>query len=918
MPVIAIECPFTGIQVVPRNVYSALSFLLRAFFIWKGDLHMLKELPKVYEPQQVEQEIYEMWEKGGHFKPNKGRDAKPFTIVMPPPNVTGQLHMGHAMDATLQDTLIRYKRMQGYNALWLPGVDHAGIATQIKVEEELRKEGLTRYDLGREKFLERVWDWKHKYGNRIVQQQKKLGASCDWDRARFTMDEGCSAAVREVFVSLYEKGLIYKGSRIINWCPHCVTALSDAEVEYVDKPGHLWHIRYPLADGSGEVVVATTRPETMLGDTGVCVNPEDTRYTHIVGKKVILPLVNKEIPIVADSYAEMDFGTGCVKMTPAHDPNDFEVGLRHNLEVIRVLDDNGVVNAFGGKYEGLDRYEARKQIVADLEAQGYLVKVDDHGHNVGTCYRCHNDVEPIISAQWFVKMKPLAEEAIRVVKEGETKFVPERFSKTYLNWMENVRDWCISRQLWWGHQIPAWTCAECGHMTVSREDATCCEKCGSTNIERDPDVLDTWFSSALWPFETLGWPENTEDLEYFYPTDVLVTGYDIIFFWVARMIFSGCEHMKKTPFHTVLIHGLVRDDKGRKMSKSLGNGIDPLEMIEKYGCDALRMNMITGNSPGNDMRFYVERCEAMRNFANKLWNASRYVLMNLKEDAKNALPAFDLLTAADKWVLSKLNNLIKEVTDNLDKYELGVAIQKVYDFLWDTYCDWYIELTKARLYSDDEAQKNTALQVLVYVLDQTLRLLHPFMPFITEEIWQSLPHEEKALIIAKWPEFRSDLQFAKEEAEMESVMDAIRAIRNRRAEMNVPPSRKAALFVLSSKAHMYKEGEGFIQRLAYAENVTILTKEPENIDGMVCCTTADAKLYIPMGELVDIAKELERIDKELEKARKNLAMLEGKLSNENFVARAPQAVVDAEREKAAKAKDLIVQLEESAAALKNL
>ena len=918
MPVIAIECPFMGIQVVPRNVYSALSRMLRAFFIWKGDLRMLKELPKVYEPQQVEQEIYEMWEKGGHFKPNRGRDAKPFTIVMPPPNVTGQLHMGHAMDATLQDTLIRYKRMQGYNALWLPGVDHAGIATQIKVEEELRKEGLTRYDLGREKFLERVWDWKHKYGNRIVQQQKKLGASCDWDRARFTMDEGCSAAVREVFVSLYEKGLIYKGSRIINWCPHCVTALSDAEVEYVDKPGHLWHIRYPLADGSGEVVVATTRPETMLGDTGVCVNPEDTRYTHIVGKKVILPLVNKEIPIVADSYAEMDFGTGCVKMTPAHDPNDFEVGLRHNLEVIRVLDDNGVVNAFGGKYEGLDRYEARKQIVADLEAQGYLVKVDDHGHNVGTCYRCHNDVEPIISAQWFVKMKPLAEEAIRVVKEGETKFVPERFSKTYLNWMENVRDWCISRQLWWGHQIPAWTCAECGHMTVSRDDATCCEKCGSTNIERDPDVLDTWFSSALWPFETLGWPENTEDLEYFYPTDVLVTGYDIIFFWVARMIFSGCEHMKKTPFHTVLIHGLVRDDKGRKMSKSLGNGIDPLEMIERYGCDALRMNMITGNSPGNDMRFYVERCEAMRNFANKLWNASRYVLMNLKEDAKNALPAFDLLTAADKWVLSKLNNLIKEVTDNLDKYELGVAIQKVYDFLWDTYCDWYIELTKARLYSDDEAQKNTALQVLVYVLDQTLRLLHPFMPFITEEIWQSLPHEEEALIIAKWPEFRSDLQFAKEEAEMESVMDAIRAIRNRRAEMNVPPSRKAALFVLSSKAHMYKEGEGFIQRLAYAENVTILTKEPENIDGMVCCTTADAKLYIPMGELVDIAKELERIDKELEKARKNLAMLEGKLSNENFVARAPQAVVDAEREKAAKAKDLIVQLEESAAALKNL
>ncbi len=585
---------------------------------------MARELPKVYEPQQVEKDIYQMWEENGCFKPSGNPDAKPFTIVMPPPNVTGQLHMGHAMDATLQDTLIRFKRMQGYDTLWLPGVDHAGIATQIKVEEELRKEGLTRYDLGREKFLERVWDWKHKYGNRIVQQQKKLGASCDWDRARFTMDEGCSAAVREVFVSLYEKGLIYKGSRIINWCPHCVTALSDAEVEYVDKPGHLWHIRYPLADGSGEVVVATTRPETMLGDTGVCVNPADERYTSIVGKKVILPLVNRPIPVVADDYAEMEFGTGCVKMTPAHDPNDFEVGLRQNLEVIRVLDDNGKVNEFGGKYQGLDRYEARKQIVVDLEAGGYLVKIEDHAHNVGTCYRCHNDVEPIISAQWFVKMKPLAEKAIEVVKSGETKFVPDRFSKTYLNWMENVRDWCISRQLWWGHQIPAWTCADCGHITVSRQDACTCEKCGSKNIERDSDVLDTWFSSALWPFETLGWPdENAADYQRYYPTDVLVTGYDIIFFWVARMIFSGLEHCDQTPFHTVLIHGLVRDDKGRKMSKSLGNGIDPLEMIEKYGCDALRMNMVTSNSPGNDMRFYVERCEAMRNFANKLWNASR-------------------------------------------------------------------------------------------------------------------------------------------------------------------------------------------------------------------------------------------------------------------------------------------------------
>ncbi len=879
---------------------------------------MARELPKVYEPLQVENEIYKMWEENGYFRPGKNRDAKPFTIVMPPPNVTGQLHMGHAMDATLQDTLIRFKRMQGYNALWVPGVDHAGIATQIKVEEELRKEGLTRYDLGREKFLEKVWDWKHKYGNRIVEQQKKLGASCDWERARFTMDEGCSRAVREVFVSLYEKGLIYKGSRIINWCPHCVTALSDAEVEYIDKPGHLWHIRYPLADGSGEVIVATTRPETMLGDSGVCVNPNDERYTDIVGKTVILPLVNKEIPVVADDYAEMDFGTGCVKMTPAHDPNDFEVGLRHNLEVIRVLNDNGVVNENGGKYEGLDRYEARKQIVADLENEGYLVRVEDYSHNVGTCYRCHNDVEPIISAQWFVKMQPLAEEAIRVVKEGETKFVPERFSKTYLNWMENVRDWCISRQLWWGHQIPAWTCEDCGHITVSREDAVTCEKCGSTKITRDPDVLDTWFSSALWPFETLGWPENTEDLNYFYPTDVLVTGYDIIFFWVARMIFSGCEHTGKTPFHTVLIHGLVRDDKGRKMSKSLGNGIDPLEMIEKYGCDALRMNMVTGNSPGNDMRFYIERCEAFRNFANKLWNASRYVMMNLGEDAVNALPAAEKLEIADKWVLSKLNVLIAEVTENLEKYELGVAVQKVYDFIWDTYCDWYIELTKARLYSEDSDRKQTAIQVLVYVLDQVLRLLHPFMPFITEEIWQSIPHQGEALIIAQWPQVRNDLHFKAEAELMESVMEAIRAIRNRRAEMNVPPSKKAALYILTSKPQVFTEGEGFLQRLAYADSVEILSIEPENLEGLVTITTADAKLYIPMGQLVDVSKELERIGKELEKARNNLASIQAKLANEKFTARAPEAVVNAEREKAAKAQDLITQLEQSEAAMKKL
>ncbi len=877
---------------------------------------MAKALSKVYEPKEVEGRIYAMWEQGGYFRARPGIGKKPFTIVMPPPNVTGQLHMGHAMDATLQDILIRFKRMQGYEALWVPGVDHAGIATQIKVEEELRKEDLTRYDLGREKFLERVWDWKRKFGNRIVEQQKKLGASCDWDRARFTMDEGCSKAVREVFVSLYEKGLIYKGSRIINWCPHCVTALSDAEVEYVDKPGHLWHIRYPVADGSGEVVVATTRPETMLGDTGVCVNPEDSRYAGLVGKKVILPLVNREIPVVADGYAEMEFGTGCVKMTPAHDPNDFEVGLRHNLEVIRVLDDNGKVNENGGKYQGLDRYAARKAIVADLEAQGYLVKVEDYNHNVGTCYRCHSDVEPIISAQWFVKMKPLAQEAIRVVKEGQTKFVPDRFSKTYLNWMENVRDWCISRQLWWGHQIPAWTCQHCGHITVSRQNPTACEQCGSPDIQRDPDVLDTWFSSALWPFETLGWPDKTPELDYFYPTDVLVTGYDIIFFWVARMIFSGCAHTGQPPFHTVLIHGLVRDDKGRKMSKSLGNGIDPLDMIDRYGCDALRMNMITGNSPGNDMRFYVDRCEAMRNFANKLWNASRYVLMNVPEGMQSGLP--DTLEIADKWILSKLNTLIAQVTDNLERYELGIAVQKVYDFFWDDYCDWYIELTKARLYGEEAQSKQTAIQVLVYVLDQTLRLLHPFIPFITEEIWQSIPHQGQALIVAPWPKTDAALAFPQEETQMEAVTQAIRAVRARRAEMNVPPSKKATLYVVTEKTAVFTQGIPFIQRLAYAGEVVVSPADPDGAGDMVSAVTADARLYIPLDQLVDVAGELTRVNRELEKAEKNLAATEGKLANEKFTARAPEAVVNAEREKAEKFRALIAQLTDSKQKLEKL
>ena len=890
---------------------------LRAIFIVKKEKTM-KELPKTYEPRDVEDRLYKFWVDNGYFHAERDPDKKPFTIVMPPPNVTGQLHMGHAMDAAMQDVLIRFKRMQGYSALWIPGVDHAGIATQIRVEEELRKEGKTRYDLGREKFLERVWAWKHQYGDRIVEQQKRLGASCDWDRARFTMDEGCSKAVREVFVNLYEQGLIYKGSRIINWCPHCVTALSDAEVEYVDKPGHLWHVRYPLADGSGEVIIATTRPETMLGDSGVCVNPNDERYKDIVGKNVILPLVGKEIPVVADDYAEMDFGTGCVKMTPAHDPNDFEVGLRHNLEVIRVLDDKGVVNENGGKYQGLDRYEARKQIVADLEEQGYLVKVEPYNHNVGTCYRCHRDVEPIISAQWFVKMKPLAEEALRVVNDGETKFVPERFTKIYTNWMENVRDWCISRQLWWGHQIPAWYCADCGHMTVSREDAVCCEKCGSKHITRDEDVLDTWFSSALWPFETLGWPDtNAEDFRYFYPTDVLVTGYDIIFFWVARMIFSACKQTGRPPFHTVLIHGLVRDDKGRKMSKSLGNGIDPLEMIDRYGSDALRMNMLTSNSPGNDMRFYIERCEAMRNFANKLWNASRYVMMNLSID-KNELPALSELETSDKWILSKLNTLIADVTENLDKYELGVAVQKIYDFIWDSYCDWYIELTKARLYGEDEAQKRSAQQVLLYVLDQILRLMHPFMPFITEEIWQAIPHEGEALIIAAWPKFREDLCFQAEEDGMESIMQAIRAVRNRRAEMNVPPARRTTLYIVTEKQDLFSAGIPFITRLAYAERVVVLGEEPEGHGSMVSCVTHDAKLFLPMEELVDVDKELARIVKEKEKVQKGLAGVQAKLGNPGFAAKAPEQVVRAEQEKAEKYAALLRQLEESEARLKDL
>ena len=883
---------------------------------------MKKELPKVYEPQQVEGRIYEMWENAGCFKGDPDRSQKPFSIVMPPPNVTGQLHMGHALDCTLQDILTRFKRMQGYSTLWLPGVDHAGISTQVKVEEDLRvNEGLSRYDLGREKFLQRVWKWKEKYGNRIVQQQKKMGVSCDWSRSRFTMDEGLSKAVRETFCELYDKGLIYKGSRIINWCPHCVTALSDAEVEYQDKPGHLWHIRYPLADGSGDLVVATTRPETMMGDTGVAVNPEDERFKHLVGKTCILPIMNREIPIVADEYVELGFGTGAVKMTPAHDPNDFEVGLRHNLETVRVIGDDGKINENGGPYNGMDRYECRKAIVRDLEEQGYLVKTEPYSHNVGTCYRCHNDVEPLISAQWFVKMEPLAKEALRVVREGETRFVPERFSKTYINWMENVHDWCISRQLWWGHQIPAWYCGDCGHINVSREDPTKCEQCGSARLTRDPDVLDTWFSSALWPFSTLGWPEKTEDLDFYYPTSVMVTGYDIIFFWVARMIFSGCEQMKKIPFETVLIHGLVRDDKGRKMSKSLGNGIDPLEVAEAYGADALRFNLITGNSPGNDMRFYTEKCEAMRNFANKVWNASRFVMMNLGDMTEYALPAAEALEREDKWVLSKLNTLVKEVTENLDSYEIGVASAKVYDFLWDTYCDWYIELTKTRLNGEDEAAKSTARNVLCYVLTELLKLLHPFMPFITEEIFQALPKQagagDRFLMLAKWPEYDGALSFPEEEAAMEAVMDTIKAIRARRAEMNVPPSKKAEVLLVTATRSPYEQGLHFIQRLAFASEVRFADQAPADLSGQVSIVTRSAAAYLPLSELVDLAAERERIAKEKEKAENGLRIVEQKLSNEKFVSRAPEAVVNAEKEKAEKFRELIAKLEESAKALGN-
>ncbi len=871
----------------------------------------MKELPKTYDPKSVESKIYDLWMKGGYFKGVIDPEKKPFSIVMPPPNVTGQLHMGHALDATLQDILTRYKRMQGYSALWLPGVDHAGISTQVKVEEVLRKEGKTRYDLGRDKFLERVWAWKQKYGDRIVEQQKSMGVSCDWDRNRFTMDEVCAKAVRETFCSLYEKGLIYKGRRIINWCPHCRTALSDAEVEYKDIPGHFWYIRYPIENSDEELIIATTRPETMLGDTGVAVNPADERYTHLVGKNAILPLVGRKLPIVADDYVELGFGTGAVKMTPCHDPNDYEVGLRHDLDQVQCIDEDArIIN--GGKYDGMDRYECRKAIVADLEEQGYLVKVEPYSHNVGCCYRCGTVVEPLTSPQWFVKMKPLAKKAIEVVKDGRIKFVPDRFSKTYLNWMENVHDWCISRQLWWGHQIPAWYCDDCGEITVSREDAKECAHCRSKNIHRDEDVLDTWFSSALWPFSTMGWPDKTPELDYWYPTTVMVTGYDIIFFWAARMIFSAMEHVDEIPFHTVFIHGLVRDSQGRKMSKSLGNGIDPLDMADQYGADALRFNLITGNSPGNDMRFYVEKCEAMRNFCNKLWNASRFVMMNLTIE-RNELP--DKLEIEDKWILSKLNDLSREVCDNMDSFELGVAAGKIYDFIWDSYCDWYIELTKPRLGGEDEDSRLVAQKVLLYVLTEILKLLHPFMPFITEEIWQALPHEGEALMIERYPAFREELSFPEDEENFEMVMAAIKAVRARRSEMNVPPSKKAHLIIATDRAAAFEAGVSYIRKLAYASEVSVQAAPPEKTDGMVTVITDNARMYMPMAELVDMEKEKTRMEKELANAEKQLAGQIAKLSNQNFVTRAPENVVNAEREKKARLEALIENLKASLAGL---
>ncbi|MBR6682486.1 MAG: valine--tRNA ligase [Clostridia bacterium] len=872
---------------------------------------MKKEIAKTYDPSEIEDRLYKYWDESGFFKPDEDKSKKPFSIVIPPPNVTGQLHMGHALNNTLQDIIIRTKRMQGYSTLWIPGTDHAGIATQIKVEQVLREsKGLTRHDVGRDEFLKLVWEWKQQYGSRIISQLKKLGSSCDWSREAFTMDESLSKAVRKTFVSLYDKGLIYRGLRITNWCPHCSTALSDAEVEHKEIPGAFWHIRYPVKDSEGEyVTIATTRPETLLGDTAVAVHPDDERYKHLVGKTLILPLVNREIPVIADEYVAMDFGTGCVKITPCHDPNDFEVGTRHGLENIQVIDEKGFINENGGKYNGLERFEARKAIVEDLKNEEFLIKIEEHSHNVGHCYRCGSVIEPLASKQWFVKMPPLAKPAIDVVKDGSINYIPDRFSKIYLNWMENIHDWCISRQLWWGHRIPAFYCEDCGEMVVSETDITECPKCKSAKIRQEDDVLDTWFSSALWPFSTLGWPENTEDLERYFPTSVLVTAYDIITFWVSKMIFMSIENMKDIPFPKVFIHGLVRDAQGRKMSKSLGNGIDPLEVIDKYGADALRFALATGNSPGNDMRFSDEKIEAARNFNNKIWNASRFVLMNLDIE-EFELPETSELETEDKWILSLYNKLVEEVTANIENYELGIALSKLYDFIWDIFCDWYIELLKPRL-SDKGSKTNLVAQnVITYVLSNTLKLLHPFMPFITEEIWQTLPHTGESIMVSDYPVYKSELNFEKEEVIMNRLITAIRAVRNRRSEMNVPPSRKAALIIVSPYADTYNEKtEMFFVKLASASQIEYADSYDD--ENAVQIITDSAKIYIPLADMVDFDKEKERLEKEKAKALSEIERFEKKLSNESFVAKAPAAVVEGEKAKLASQKEILAGIEKA-------